>query len=51
MRTQSAVQDLASKVGGGEQQRSSSPETSLQLECYEMEDGHLTAKPTAVPRT
>jgi hypothetical protein len=31
------VQDLASKVGGGEQQRSCSPEISLQLERYEME--------------
>jgi hypothetical protein len=31
------VQDLASKVGGGEQQRSCSPETSLQLQRYEME--------------
>ena len=30
------VQDLACKVGGGEQQRSSSPETSLQLQRYEM---------------
>jgi len=30
------VQDLASKVGGGEQQRSCSPETSLQLQHYEM---------------
>jgi hypothetical protein len=30
------VQDLASKVGGGEQQRSCSPETSLQLQFYEM---------------
>ena len=30
------VQDLASKLGGGEQQRSCSPETSLQLQCYEM---------------
>ena len=30
------VQDLASKVGGGEQQRSCSPETSLQLQRYEM---------------
>jgi len=29
------VQDLASKVGG-EQQRSCSPETSLQLQRYEM---------------
>jgi len=31
------VQDLASKVGGGEQQRSCSPETSLQLQRYKME--------------
>jgi len=31
------VQDLASKVGGGEQKRSCSPETSLQLQRYEME--------------
>jgi hypothetical protein len=31
------VQDLASKVGGGEQQRSCSPETSLLLLHYEME--------------
>ena len=30
------VQDLASKVGGGEQERSCSLETSLQLQCYEM---------------
>jgi len=30
------VQDLASKVGGGEQQRFCSPETSLQLQRYEM---------------
>jgi hypothetical protein len=30
------VQDLASKVGGGEQQRSCSPETSLQLQRYEI---------------
>jgi len=30
------VQDLASKVGGGEQQRSCSPETYLQLQRYEM---------------
>jgi hypothetical protein len=30
------VQDLASKVGDGEQQRSFSPETSLQLQRYEM---------------
>ena len=30
------VQDLASKVGGGEQQRSCSPETSSQLQRYEM---------------
>jgi len=30
------VQDLASKMGGGEQQRSGSPETSLQLQRYEM---------------
>ena len=30
------VQDLASKVGGGEQQRSRSPETSLQFQRYEM---------------
>jgi len=30
------VQDLASKVDGGEQQPSCSPETSLQLQCYEM---------------
>jgi len=30
------VQDLASKVGGGEQQRSCSPETSSQLLRYEM---------------
>jgi len=34
------VQDLASKVGGGEQQRSCSPETSLQLHCYEMVHYH-----------
>jgi hypothetical protein len=30
------VQDLASKVGGGEQQRSCSPETALQFQRYEM---------------
>jgi len=30
------VQDLASKVDSGEQQRSCSPETSLQLQRYEM---------------
>jgi len=30
------VQDLVSKVDGGEQQRSCSPETSLQLQCYVM---------------
>ena len=30
------MQDQASKVGGGEQQRSCSPETSLQLQRYEM---------------
>jgi len=30
------VQVLATKVGGGEQQRSGSPETSLQLQRYEM---------------
>jgi len=30
------VQYLASKVGGGEQQHSYSPETSLQLQRYEM---------------
>ena len=40
------VQDLASKVDGGEQQRSCSPETSLQLQRYEMarfhEEGPLT---------
>jgi len=30
------VQDLASKVGGGEQQHSFSSETSLQLQRYEM---------------
>ena len=30
------VQDLASKVGGGEQQRSCSPVTSLQLQRYEV---------------
>jgi len=30
------VQNLASKVGGGEQQRSCSPEVSLQLQRYEM---------------
>jgi len=30
------VQDMASKVGFGEQQRSRSPETSLQLQRYEM---------------
>ena len=30
------VQDLASKVGGGEQQRSCSPETFSQLQRYEM---------------
>jgi len=30
------VQDLASKVGGGEQQHSCLPETSLQLQRYEM---------------
>jgi hypothetical protein len=29
------VQDLASKLGGGEQQRSRSLETSLQLQHYE----------------
>jgi hypothetical protein len=31
------VQDLASKVGDGEQKRSGSPETSLQLQRYEIE--------------
>jgi hypothetical protein len=31
------VQDLASRVGGGEQQRFCSPETSLQLQRYVME--------------
>jgi hypothetical protein len=30
-------QDLASEVGGGEQQRSCSPETALQLQRCEME--------------
>jgi hypothetical protein len=30
------VQDLVSKVGGGEHQRSCLPETSLQLQRYEM---------------
>jgi len=30
------VQDLASKVGGGEQQRCCSPETFLRLQRYEM---------------
>ena len=30
------MQDLASKVGGGEQQRSCSSEISLQLKRYEM---------------
>jgi len=30
------VQDLASKVGFGEQQRSCSPATSLQLQRYEI---------------
>jgi len=30
------VQDLASKVGGGEQQRSCSPGASSQLQHYEM---------------
>ena len=30
------MQDLASKVGGGEQQRSSSSETSSQLQHYEV---------------
>ena len=30
------VQELASKVGGGEQQRSCSPVTSSQLQLYEM---------------
>ena len=30
------MQDLVSKVGGGEQQRSCSPETSSQLQRYEM---------------
>jgi len=30
------VQDLASKVGGGEEQRSCSSETSLQLQRYQM---------------
>ena len=30
------VQNLASNVGGGEQQRSCSPETSSQLQRYEM---------------
>ena len=30
------VQDLASQVGGGEQQRSCFPKTSLQLQRYEM---------------
>ena len=30
------VQDLVSKVGGGEQQRSCSPENSTQLQRYEM---------------
>jgi ABC-type iron transport system FetAB ATPase subunit len=41
------VQDMASKVGGGEQQRSCLPETFLQLQCYEMvryreQDGALS---------
>jgi hypothetical protein len=31
------VQDLASKVSGGEQQPSCSPETALQFQRYEME--------------
>jgi hypothetical protein len=31
------VQDLASKVGGGGQQRFCSPETSVHLQRYEME--------------
>jgi hypothetical protein len=31
------MQDLASRVGGGEQQPSCSPKTSLQLQRYEME--------------
>jgi hypothetical protein len=31
------VQDLASKVGGGERQPSCSPQMSLQLQRYEME--------------
>ena len=30
------MQDLVSKVGDGEEQRSCSPETSLQLQRYEM---------------
>jgi hypothetical protein len=30
------VQDLASKVSGGEEQRSCLPETSLQLQRYEI---------------
>jgi len=30
------VQDLASKVGGGKEQRSCSPETYLKLQRYEM---------------
>ena len=30
------VQDLAGKVGGGEQQRSCSPKTSSQLQHYEI---------------
>ena len=34
------MQDLASKVDGGEQQRSCSPETSLQLQRYEMARYH-----------
>jgi len=34
------VQDLASKVDGGEQQRSCLPETSLQMQHYEMAHYH-----------
>jgi hypothetical protein len=30
------LQDVVSKVGGGKQQRSCSPEISLQLQRYEM---------------
>jgi len=34
------VQDLASEVGGGGERRSCSPETSLELQRYEMARYH-----------